>query len=264
MISLLLPTLANSKEDLTRLFNSLQSQTVNDFELIIISQSNHEIVNELLKNYNFQYKHIEINKRGLSLARNIGLKHAQGEILTFTDDDCWYKEDAIEYIHKVFEDPHRQIVCFQHKDPIKDMFPKKYPEQEKKNISKRRILQQASIDIFVHTKRVPDYKLGFDETFGLGAKYNSGEENIFLMDLRNKGYTIDYIPRVVSYHPIKEKIKILDDKTVVGKGPVFKRLFGSFLGFILYLGFSAKNFQKIDKKSSILMGIVEQIKFHRN
>lgn len=263
MISLLLPTLANSEQDLTRLFNSLEAQTNKNFELIVISQSNHELVEKLLSNYTFSSQHIKINKRGLSLARNVGLRYVNGDILTLSDDDCWYKEDAFEYIHNIFEDPAREIVCFQHMDPIKNAFPKKYPDAEEKGLTKRRVLQQASIDIFVHTERVPDYKIGFDESFGLGARYNSGEENIFLMDLKNKGYKIDYIPKVISYHPIKDKIITLDSTTVISKGPLFKRLFGGFQGLLLYIAFFLKNFGKIEKKFSLFKGIAAQFKYKK-
>ncbi|WP_226036334.1 glycosyltransferase family 2 protein [Aquibacillus saliphilus] len=251
MISLLLPTLGTSQQDLKQLFNSLESQTNQDFELIVISQDNHNVINTLLAGYSFSFNHIELDKRGLSLARNVGLEHVNGDILTFSDDDCWYKEDAFEYIEQFFKRPSRQIACFMHKDPIKNRYPKVYPVEEENNISRRRVLQQASIDIFVQTKRVPDYTIGFDESFGLGTRYKSGEENIFLMDLKNKGYQIDYVPKLLSYHPIKDTLHIFDVETLVGKGPMFKRLFGRFQGLVLLVAFIIKNYNLIKEKRSI-------------
>ncbi|MCT2535121.1 glycosyltransferase family 2 protein [Aquibacillus koreensis] len=257
MISLLLPTLANSKQDLDRLFASLENQTNQAFELIIVSQANHDDVDALLANFQFKSKHIKINQRGLSHARNVGLQQVEGKILTFTDDDCWYKEDAFSYIHRFFEDPSRQIACFQHKDYDKDLFPKPYPTQEQINLSKRRLLQQASIDIFVHMERVPAYKDGFDETFGLGTTYKSGEENIYLMDLKNKGYRIDYVPVLISYHPIKETLHVFDRDTLVGKGPLFKRLFGLPKGLVLLIAFLLKNSRIIKEKRSVFACVRE-------
>lgn len=261
MLTFLLPTLANSIDDLTRLFNSLEKQTNQDFELIIVSQGNHDQLAELLSNYSFTFNHIKIDKKGLSLARNVGLPHVNGDILTFADDDCWYKEDTVDYIHEVFSDSSRQIVCFQHFDPDKNEYAKNYPNEEQRNLSNRRVLQQSSIDIFVHTGRVPDYKIGFDESFGLGTKYKSGEENIYLMDLKNKGYQIDYIPKIVSYHPNKEKLKNLDFDMVVGKGPLFKRLFGGPTGFAMFVAFYFKKFNMISKKNALFKGVSEQFKY---
>lgn len=261
MISFLLPTLASSVDDLTRLFDSLENQTDNDFELIVVSQGNHETVADLLNQYAFQFNHIKIDRRGLSLARNVGLPHVKGDILTFADDDCWYTEDTVRYIHEVFADESRQIVCFQHMDPDKNEYAKNYPKEAQRNLSKKRVLQQSSIDIFVHTGRVPDYKVGFDESFGLGTKYKSGEENVYLMDLKNKGYQIDYIPKIVSYHPNKEKLRSLDFDMVVGKGPLFKRLFGGPMGLVLFVGFYVKKLPMINKKSSLFKGISEQFKY---
>ncbi|WP_083270753.1 glycosyltransferase family A protein [Bacillus marinisedimentorum] len=261
MVSFLLATLAKSEQDLLRLFDSLENQTDKNFELVIVSQANHNTINNLISAYTFKYKHIEIDKKGLSLARNVGLKQVEGYIISLTDDDCWYTENAVEFINNFFKDEKRQIACFMHMDPEKGKYPKSYPDEEQVDISKRRILQQASIDIFVNIERVPDYKIGFDETFGLGAKYKSGEENIFLMDMKNKGYHIDFFPELISFHPIKEKSGKLDFQTMVGKGPLFKRLFGYNTGFVLLTAFVFKKYNSINDKKAIAKSYQEFFKY---
>jgi glycosyltransferase involved in cell wall biosynthesis len=42
---------------------------------------------------------------GLTHARNAGLRAARGEIVVFTDDDCYVRPDFIDEYRKVFDDP---------------------------------------------------------------------------------------------------------------------------------------------------------------
>ena len=42
MITLILPTLGEREFEINRLFNSLENQIYKDFEVIVVSQANHE------------------------------------------------------------------------------------------------------------------------------------------------------------------------------------------------------------------------------
>ena len=55
MITLILPTLGQREFEIKRLFNSLESQTYNDFEVIVVSQDNHDDISEYLKKYKLKY-----------------------------------------------------------------------------------------------------------------------------------------------------------------------------------------------------------------
>lgn len=246
MISLILPTLGTREKEINRLFNSLESQEDKEFEVIIVSQDNHDKVDKYLEDRRFNYRHIKINKKGLSIARNEGLKYVSGNIITFSDDDCWYKKDSFKFIKRYFKENNCQIATFQHYDLEQQQYPKQYHNSYIKSISKRDVLRQSSIDIFLDTKLVKDFKIGFDERFGVGAMYKSGEENIYLMDLYNKNYNIEYYPKIISYHPYKTKDKKLDKEYIRDKAPLFKRLFGSNLGLLMYIAFIIKKFKQID------------------
>ncbi len=265
LISLILPTLGNRVEELKRLFKSLEAQTYKDFEVIIVSQGNHGRIASLLEEVNFKYTHVHLSEKGLSNARNIGLNYIQGDIITFSDDDCWYLEESFNFVQEYFERNNSEIMCFQHFDPLQGEFPKKYPKDPLWNISKLKILSQASIDIFINRNRVKAYNMGFDTRFGLGGKYNSGEENIYLMDLKNKGYKIDYFPKIIAYHPNKEgntsgQIHL---DTFIGKAPLFKRLFGNYIGIFMLTAFAVKKRKKINPfMKSMYLAIKEYYHFN--
>ncbi|GAA0707315.1 hypothetical protein GCM10008904_16430 [Paraclostridium ghonii] len=260
--SLLLPTLGTREKEIKVLFESLKNQTYKNFELIVVSQGNHQFIAEALKQYDFNYKHITMDEKGISKARNKGIPYISGNVMTLADDDGWYDDNAFETVKTYIENYKPDIACFEHYDPIKKEFPKKYPEKEVLNFSKRSVLKQSSLDVYVNIDKVPDYKIGFDERFGVGGFYNSGEENIYLMDLYNLGYKkMCFFPIVVSYHPNKEG-NYLDRKSFIAKGPLFKRLFGGLLGFPIFIVFGLKKSANIDNFWNVyIKSIKEFIKF---
>lgn len=245
--SMLLATLGSREKELIRLFDSLKNQTYKNFELIAVTQGNHDRVSEILSRYDFVYKHVPMEGKGISLARNVGIKYVSGDIITFTDDDCWYNENALKVVKEHFEKYDAHVLTFKHIDPHKNEYTKVYPDKEVINFPKKDTLKQISFDIYVNTKKVPHYKDGFDERFGVGRKYNSGEENIYLMDLYNKGYkNMSFFPIIIAYHPKKE-CNYLDEKSFIGKGPLFKRLFGETLGLPMFVVFGLKKKNEIEK-----------------
>lgn len=261
MISILIPTLGTREKKLKRLIKSLESQTYKDFEVVIVSQDNHQIVNNCFKDVTFKYKHVISDTKGASIARNIAIKEIKGNIAAFSDDDCWYEEDALEFIYKYFKENESDILCCQYYDPHTKRYPKKYPSYPLYDFSKVQIIKKAAIEIFINLDRVKDYTIGFDERFGVGSYYNSGEENIYLMDLKNMGYKLDYYPKVLAYHNVRDN-DYLDSTSFVAKGPVFKRLFGKYLGIIMYTAFAIKKFNKIDNFMRVYFkGISEYFKY---
>lgn len=261
MISLLVPTLGKREKELKRLFDSLKNQTYKDFEVVIVSQGNHDFVESCVANYDFKYKHIKSDTLGLSVARNIGLKYIEGDIFTLSDDDCWYDEESLEFVNNFFKENNSDIACFKYYDCINDKYPRQYPVEPIFDFPKRRVLNQASIDIYINTKKVKEYSKGFDERFGVGAKYNSGEENIYLMDLKNLGYKFDYYPKVLAFHEVREN-DYLDAKSFVAKAALFKRLFGKYKGLIMYTAFTIKKFNMVEGCIPLYFkGVKEYFKF---
>ena len=201
MISLLVPTLGKREEELKRLFDSLKRQTYKDFEVIIVSQGNHEFVESCVANYDFKYKHIKSDTLGLSVARNIGLNFIKGDIVMLSDDDAWYPSDALERVVKFFsETPEADILLTQIYDPIKGIYYKDYGKTSKKLRCIFDLLSKSSIEIAFTYSNV---SIRFDELFGLGGIFVAGEENDFLIQCYRKNATIYYLPAITVYHPKK-------------------------------------------------------------
>jgi len=92
-------------QELQRLLDSLAAQTEKDFEFFIVDQNTELDLAPLIQPYQsiLTIHHIKTSQRGLSRARNLVLPQAQGEIIAFPDDDCWYPEKLLEQISRWFE-----------------------------------------------------------------------------------------------------------------------------------------------------------------
>ena len=84
---------------LIKLLLGLNSQTFKNFEVIVIDQSAAPLALEDLQ-CNFTLQYIHTQEKGAVKARNTGIKHAKGQIIAFTDDDC---EPDPEWLAKAYE-----------------------------------------------------------------------------------------------------------------------------------------------------------------
>jgi glycosyltransferase involved in cell wall biosynthesis len=78
---------------LAKLFESLVHQDHKAFEVVVVDQNGDDRLLPVLNSveWPFAIRHIRTpHERGLTRARNVGLKHAKGPLVLFPDDDCWY------------------------------------------------------------------------------------------------------------------------------------------------------------------------------
>ena len=84
-ISIIIPTF-NRYESLRKILEDLQKQIHNNFEVIVIDQSN-PFKREFYNNFNLRFNIIRQEKPALWKARNSGIKSTGSELLLFLDDD---------------------------------------------------------------------------------------------------------------------------------------------------------------------------------
>jgi len=93
--SVIIVTYNTDKELLSQNLDSLTMQNNKNFEIIIVDNSDKTNVKSSALKYSLKY--IKLNKNyGLSLARNIGIKFAKGNIVIFLDDDAIPAPDFVE------------------------------------------------------------------------------------------------------------------------------------------------------------------------
>jgi len=100
--SVVIVTYNTNQKLLSKNLESLNIQTDNNFEIIIVDNSDKRDIKPIVSKYSIKY--IKLNKNyGLSLARNIGIKFAQGEIVIFLDDDAIPASDFVEQHIKAYQ-----------------------------------------------------------------------------------------------------------------------------------------------------------------
>lgn len=225
--SILVPTLGLREFELNRFFESLNKQTFKDFEIVVVSQINHEVVNDLENSWSsLSIKHICLEKKGLSYSRNEGLKHCSGEWVILADDDAWYPEDGLSKLDDICSGKYN-IVLSQIYDPLIKESYKKYDASKKVISSKFELMSRSSIEIAFKRNEIHEI---FDEDFGVGAKYVCGEEIDFLLKNFSKA-SIAYFPEVTVYHPKKDQKS--SDAQIFAKGALYAKNFSRFTAFLI-------------------------------
>ena len=231
-LSVLLPTLGHREVELSRLLDSLVAQDFKNFEVIIVSQDRHQQIKKIIKSYSeLDINHISIDEKGLSHARNIGLKRCAGDIVVLSDDDCWYDNNAFSLIANQFlEDPQLDCLLTQIYDMDNGILYKEYKASSKKIRNIFRLMSVSSIEI---SFRIDSFNCHFDECFGLGSTlYPCGEEIDYLLTNFTGGKKYVYIPVVTVYHPRKDDN---DKKRIFAKGALYAKHFNWFVAQIVLL-----------------------------
>ncbi|MEW6186166.1 MAG: glycosyltransferase family A protein, partial [Thermodesulfobacteriota bacterium] len=91
-VSVIIPTY-NRAEFVIQAVESVFKQTFADFELILVDDGSSDETRAALEPYSDCITYLYQSNRGVSSARNLGLKIAQGKWLAFLDsDDLWLPE----------------------------------------------------------------------------------------------------------------------------------------------------------------------------
>lgn len=100
-VSVIIPVF-NVEKYLEQCLDSIINQTLNDIEIICINDGSTDNSLKILKRYNEKDKRIKIinqKNKGLSIARNNGLKIAKGKYISFVDSDDWVDLNFLEKLY---------------------------------------------------------------------------------------------------------------------------------------------------------------------
>lgn len=95
--------------DTFELLNSVKAQTYSNLETIFVAERSVELLNKV-KSYASEKDALNLKvvfndgEAGLSAARNLGIKEAEGNIIAFVDDDALLFPDWAEEMVKAYED----------------------------------------------------------------------------------------------------------------------------------------------------------------
>lgn len=174
-------------------------------ELIVVDQNECSISSffDPLRSCGFEVKYFHVNFKGLSKARNYGLKYVTGELVAFPDDDCIYQNNLLLEVDKLFKNDISFLsvnTCDQNeKNKSLVVLPK-----DEHEVSFR---SRSAVSFTLFFKHDAIEKIGFfDEKMGVGAgtKYGAGEESDYIVRALKLNLKGIYYPSLYVYHPAKE------------------------------------------------------------
>ena len=106
LISVIMPAY-NAEKTISAAIESVLSQTLSDFELIVIDDCSKDNTYQEVSKIRETDERIKLIRNlqnlGVSATRNIGVEIACGEIIAFLDSDDLWKQDKLEKQVKIFE-----------------------------------------------------------------------------------------------------------------------------------------------------------------
>lgn len=200
--SLIVATLGRTTE-LERLFASLEKQTFRDFEVIVVDQNPDERLVAVIDAFvqGFTIRRL-ICAPGLSHARNQGLREAQGEMVAFPDDDCWYPEDLLACVDETLRGNAQWDGMIG--DAVDEFGELVMPWRDHAGSLTTAMCWRRAVT-FVYFLRSQVFKRigGFDEALGPGSgtPWASGEDNDLVLRTLEAGCHVHYDPAIRVNHP---------------------------------------------------------------
>lgn len=188
------------------MIGSLAKQSDRNFELIIVDQN----VDDRLccyvaqgRAWGLSISHERMYPPNLSRARNHGVRLAQGEIVGFPDDDCWYEPRVIECVRERFLSALDAggVVARWEEQAVNDSDSRWASGADISLAAWRRFRggNASSVSLFVRRDLFLSLN-GFDGRLGVGSYYGAGEEIDFLLTSLAAGSRWLREPQAIVHH----------------------------------------------------------------
>lgn len=160
-------------------------------DVVVVNQCGRDH-SRLLNGNSYNVHWIDSRTKGLSTSRNLAIKHAAADICLLADDDLVYDKDLSRLVIDEFEKNDTADIIAFIVDGVSGPRKKNWPKEKKLNYLSS--MKVSSVQIAFRRNVIIKKSLYFREEFGAGAKYYSGEENIWLWDCLRKGLKIYFTP----------------------------------------------------------------------
>ena len=160
----------NEERDIGKCLKSLQSQTLKDFEVIVVDDGSTDNTRKIVKKFK-KVKLLKGKHKGPGFSRNLGSKKAKGKILVFIDSDMEFDKDYLKNLILPIEKEEKLIGTTHELEIVKNtnnVWSKCWGRirVSKKNAHKVKIFRAIRKDKFHEFKGFdPKYGYADDQTF---------------------------------------------------------------------------------------------------
>lgn len=238
--------------------------TMNDgiFDIKLCHGFNYIIIHQVINGKDDEYKkyvidnfkehkvsYIVSHETGLSKSRNLALENTSSDYLWIMDDDVLINDFAYDFIFECISNyPECGILVVSHSHKKVDFL----PGEKIEFINEFKATCVSSIDMILNINKIKGVR--FNEKFGLGAIYPSGEEFIFTCRLLKQKIEVIKFRRVCSYHPelVASGLDFYSSPIKLkAKKEMFKTIFGYIKGNLFYVLFLFKKIKVIIKNKAL-------------
>ena len=170
--------------------------------------------------------YVPLTNVGLSASRNVVLEKCITKYVLISDDDVDYPSDLTNKLDVVLREfSSYAAIIGKIRNDCGQYFKSYRTRRSHGYIDYFRV---SSIEMVLNVDFLKSKNIRFDEQFGLGSTYPSGEELILLMDMRSNGALVTFVDTVLGIHPsVSTGSRLLTDPDVgMEKGPMIRRAFG--------------------------------------
>ena len=195
--------------ELDRLFASLIHRNAPEFECIVVDQNEDDRLAPLISAWSNEIaiKHIRCIP-GLSRARNMGLQHVSGEIVSFPDDDCWYSAGLLRQVWEFFsQNLDYSMLSVGVKDEGGTASGNRWP-CDSCDLSTANLFR-TSVGYALFIRRQPEIQsMQFDESLGAGSgtPFACGEDTDYAFRLLRTGLRGRFDRRLTVHHPRRDML----------------------------------------------------------
>ena len=207
LVSFVVPTV-DRRNELERFLRSADAQPGEHYELLVVDAGSECVEEVALRHRNVRY--LRSPHRGLSRNRNLAIAHARGEWLVFADDDCVLAADYLQALtEQVVPSLDDREFAFGNAVSLEDGLPLVPTfRPARRSVGSWACDTLCSISLVLGRQTV-ERAGGFDEEFGLGARFPAGEETDLLLRLCEAGGRGIYCQALTVMHPRRSRTRDL-------------------------------------------------------
>jgi glycosyltransferase involved in cell wall biosynthesis len=213
--------------EVARLIRSIDDQAGADYELIIVDQNEDERLHAIIQDCANRERILHVKSRtGVSRARNVGINLAQGYLISFPDDDCWYPPGVLKEVKSWFNSNRAyDVLSLAVRDEVGECIGNRW-FFESCDLNLVNIFRTSAGPSFFIRSTASTRGARFDEGIGPGAdtQYLAGEDTDYILELMKKGARGRYEAKWHIGHPRKDiKTANVSDERIhnYGKGAGF-------------------------------------------
>lgn len=192
------------RQELVAMLESLQGQTFQDFEIIVVDQNDDGFLDALLAPFygHLALTHLHSAGTGVSAGRNEGIACCSGLILGFPDDDCEYPVDLLDRVRQNFLlDEGLGVFCGSCRLKMNEGLSASRFVAGKGRLTMKNFWRRHIAFVMFIKKEALQQVGFFDERLGVGRWFGSAEETDLLLRLLVAGVPGRYEADVFAYHP---------------------------------------------------------------